>query len=128
MSGLIASLVQTAFGIIQSVDPDIVTPIVYTPGSSSVYDPDTGLVTNSTSPITLTSVISKFGENEIDAEVVVATDGRLLISGLSLGSITPNHTDTLVSTDINGAATTWKVVRVLGVPTNGLWKIHIRRV
>ena len=128
MTGFIAPLLQTAMGILKGVDPSLVTNTVYTPGGTAVYDTTTGAVTVGATTYTFDAVYTKFGENDIDALVVVSTDARLLVAGLDLGGHVPDHTDTMVSTDVYGNVTKWKVVRVMGVPTSGFWKIHVRRV
>ena len=129
MSGsFITSLVQQAFKVLPTVDASLVQSSIYTQGGQATYNPTTGVVTNTSSTKTFNGVFTKFGEDEKDSQVVVATDSRLLIAALDLGNIVPNHTDTVSSTDAFGNVTKWKVMRVMGVPTSGFWKLHVRRV
>lgn len=134
----IASLIKNAM---DTTLGDLASQIVYTQQTSATYDPATGVVTAATAALTFNGVLSKFDNKEADtkfttthtlANVVNATDAKVICSSSDL-TVMPQTDDTLTSQSLlngvpSGAITTWKVVRVLGVPGTGVWNVHIREI
>ena len=114
-------LIQNAFTILDGLA--LLDDVVYTPGGTQTYDPVTGTVANTAPTVKFKAAFTRFGETEVDSQVVVTTDSKMLVAAADMQGIEPSHNDTLVSKGIK-----WKVLRTLGVPTNGFWRIQVRRV
>lgn len=91
--------------------------------NASTYDPTTGRVTRSdTTHPDIPMVLAKFRINEMDQQIVVATDLKALIAAKNLAA-TPKVQDRIHLSD----GRNFMVERVLGVPGDSLHILHIRR-
>lgn len=122
MANPFAALTQNLAQIGIGIAGDLAATVVYTPGGDPTYDPVSGTSTSSVTPISLRAVISRFGFNESDAQVVLLTDARMICAALDL-PIDPSQNDILTA-----KGKTWKVVRSMGVPGDALFKLHIREI
>ncbi len=126
----IAGLVSLAIGLTGDLSP----VIVYRRHTGTTYDVKLGKpVDNFTdygaSPgSALKGTLARFSESERDSEVNVLTDQKILIAFADLERLgfpagaEPSHNDDII---INGVK--WDVRRVLGVPGNSLYILHIRK-
>ena len=112
--------IQQAFATLAAMG--LTDSVTYTPGGTTTYNPSTGAVTNTAATLSFNAAFTRFGETELDSSIIISTDAKMLVAGSDL-AVTPSNTDTLVAKGIK-----WKVIKTLGVPTNGFWKIHVRRV
>jgi hypothetical protein len=122
MSGF-ASLIQGLVKTAITIADDLASQVVYTYVSGApVYDPATGATTTPTTTYAFTAVISKFGQNEADNNVVIATDAKMVCSTLDL-PVEPTVSDTMAANGKN-----WSIQRELGTPGNAARIVHIREV
>lgn len=97
---------------------------VYIKKGERVYDTATRTYTSTdTSYADVPMVFAKFKIDEMDGEVVSATDQKAIIAALDL-PVTPSSQDQIRDED----GITYNVERLLGVPGSSLYILHIRRV
>jgi len=68
-------------------------------------------------------VFANFAIEEVDATVIVQTDMKAIISAQDL-TATPAENDRITDT----AGIEWNVIKIMGVPGDSLWLVHVRRV
>ena len=134
---LARSLAQTAMSIVG----DLAVAVIYTPAGTLVYDPVGGGTTNSSNSLPLFfGVLTRFTTEEMNetnnsmsarklSVIVKPTDAKLICAALDMG-IQPTIKDTLVTIDSTTQGypvrKSWIVARVLTLPGNPMFKLHIR--
>jgi hypothetical protein len=134
---LVQGLAQTAI----QIAGDLCVAVAYNPTGTIGYNPTTGAIVNSGTQITgINGLLVRFTDDEVNqvnnsvsdrrlVGVVNPTDMKLLLAALDLG-VQPNINDTLITTDtsVQGSPQikTWKVVRIMSLPGNPLYKLHCR--
>jgi len=119
---LIRDLVSNAFVTLDDLAPTI----TYVSVTAPAYNPETGAITETTAEHEVKGVLARFGLNELDGEVIVTTDMKVLIPAKDL-PVNPNENDRIIAT-VNGAEKTYNVQRILGVPGESLHMLHVREV
>lgn len=99
---------------------DIPISVTYTQVSPGGYSADTGVMTETTTSVTLTALITKFEQERINAGLQQETDRQMLIAGKDL-SITPKPQDR-----VNFESTNYEVTKVERDPVTALFKITLR--
>lgn len=119
LKALVNGLVGNAFDILDDLK-SIVTVVQRTGG---VYDPITGASAEANTTIPdIRAALVKFKEDERDDEVITLTDMKCLIPADGL----PINFLFTINDEIIDGATTWDVVRYLGVPGQSLHILHVR--
>jgi hypothetical protein len=116
-SALAQGLAKTAIGIAGDLAPTVVYTAVAGP---PVYTPATGATVTPTKTYTFNAILAKFGQNELDSNMVIATDAKLIVAALDL-PVEPTTMDSMV---ILGK--TWSMQREVGTPGQALRVLHIR--
>lgn len=116
--GLAQSLAQKGMAIAGT----LLDTIVYNSVSSSTYDPNLGVIGETTKTYTFGAVIARFGSKEIDGKDILPTDARMTVAYLDL-PVEPKPYDNFM---LKGRV--WKPVKVLSPPGNPIWTIQIRAV
>jgi len=119
---LIRDLVSNAFVTLDDLAPTA----TYVAVSDPQYNPETGAVIETTASHPVPAVFSRFGINELDDEIIVVTDMKVLIPAKDLPA-NPNENDRITGT-VNGQTKTFNVQRILGVPGESLHILHVREV
>lgn len=101
---------------------DLAPTITYRSVSSTTYDPASGNMVETYKDYPVKAVLTSFSLDEKDNSVVVTTDQKCLIASADL-PVTPNKDDKVIS-----KGKTWNVLRIMGVPGESLYKIHVREV
>lgn len=116
MKKLVSDMVTTAFEIVG----DLQDTVVFKQRNPSTYDPVTDTMTEPFTTTTFLGVFARFRATEVDASVVTLTDAKLLFPADRLQTA-PKVTDTLTMKGKN-----WEVHRIMSVPGDSLYKLHIR--
>lgn len=126
----IAGLVSLAIGLTGDLSPGV----VYRRHTGTSYDIKLGRPVDTFTDYgaapgpSLKGTLARFSESERDSEVNVLTDQKILIAFADLERLgfpagaEPSQNDDII---INGVK--WDVRRVLGVPGNSLYILHIRK-
>lgn len=115
---LIKGLVNNAFSILG----DLAEDVTFKSLGSVTYNTTTGATTRAETNTTVKAVLARFRIDELDSQVVVMTDMKLLIPAEQLP--TPPKINDIVT----AKSKEWTVVRILGVPGESLHIVHIREV
>lgn len=118
MARLVKQLVGTAFDVIDDLAPA---------GSISrdtgdVYDVSTGTVTNNAVAVPIKQIIpTRFKATELDDSVDVSTDAKFIVYAPDL-PFTPENDDRITFNSND-----WNIVKVMGVPGESIWVLHVRQ-
>lgn len=118
---LVDTQVSNALKIVGDL-ANVVTLVKRSPG---VYDPDIGEST----PVTvsypgITCAMPGFSAEEKDTDIIILTDKKGLIARLDL----PDGVEIEKNDEIHQGSVKWDVRRVLSVPGDSLYKLHLRKV
>ena len=121
LADLVSTLVKDNFEVLGDLRETVDYVSVVDTGT---YDP----VTDTTSPTTQTVanikiVGSRFKVNEIDSSVNSLTDKKYIIPAKLIIGVTPSTNDYIM----DATSTRWNVQKVMGVPGNGVWILHVRQ-
>lgn len=117
-----SQLIKTAVsGAMKSLG-DLAPSVTYRRVTPGTYDPQTGVINQTVQEYVVSAVLTSFSLNELDASIVVVTDMKCLIAASDL-PIMPTEHDQIVA-----KGKTWEVIRLMGVPGDSLYKIHVREV
>tara|TARA_R100000734_G_C3281281_1_gene74836 strand:+ start:263 stop:625 length:363 start_codon:yes stop_codon:yes gene_type:complete len=114
------SAIQSATNSAFNALGDIPTSVTYTQVSAGGYNATTGATTETTLELTLTALITKYEQENINAGLAQTTDRQMLIPGKDL-SITPKPQDR-----VNFDSRDYEVYKVERDPVTALYKLHIR--
>lgn len=103
---------------------DLAEVVTLVKHNGSVYDPAVGKPVESTSEYPgIRAVLPKFSSQEKDDEVVILTDRKCLIAAYDLpAGVVPSENDEIVT-----PTATWDIRRILGVPGDSLYILHVRK-
>lgn len=119
LKGLILDLVSQAFTIVD----DLAVVATFVQHTGSTYDAASGATTEATTLFpNIKMVMPKFSAEEKDDEVKIFTDSKCLIPAKDL-PVVPNIND-----EITTATASWDVIRILGVPGDSLYILHVRKI
>lgn len=119
--GLADIFKDAAEAIIEAFD-DIPVSVTYVQKGAATYTPATGAVTSTDTEYTTTAIFDEYEMDEIDNNVVRATDKLAYIAANDL-DVTPVVDDEI--TDANSV--TWQVVNVRSDPADALWVLQLRK-
>lgn len=117
-----ASLIKGLVSNAMTTVGDLAPVVTYRQVIGADYDPETGTMVENTKDYSVKGVLASFSLSEKDANVVVTTDQKLLVAAADL-PVRPAQNDRVI---ISGKF--WNVMRLLGVPGESLYIIHIREV
>jgi hypothetical protein len=124
--GFKSLLEQQVQGVMQILGQDdgLAPFCVYVEKGARSYDTDTRTYsTVDTNHTNIPMVLAKFKIDEMDDEVVSATDLKAIIAKLDI-PVDPKTQDQII--DDKGA--TYNVERLMGVPGESLYILHVRKV
>lgn len=120
----LSSVIQKAAAAAFAAVGDLKGVGTYHFAGTSVYDTDTGAVTESggrnISNVDL--VLTKYSSREIDGEVILATDRKAIVLQSALGTLVPKTTDSIM---ISGVS--WKIVSIGQDAAGATWIFQLRR-
>lgn len=119
-------LKQQVQGVMQILGQDdgLAPFVTYVETGARTYNTTTRTYSSSdTDHDEVPAVLAKFKVDEMDEEVVSATDLKVLIAALDL-PVTPKSQDQIRTAD----GTVYNVERLLGVPGDSLHILHVRKV
>lgn len=123
---LLEQQVQGAMAILGQVD-GLAPEISYVEKGARAYNATTRTYTSvDTTHTGVPAVMSKFKVDEQDEKVVSSTDFKCIVAALDL-SVTPKSQDQIVVAS-GIAAGTYNVERLMGVPGDSLYILHVRKV
>jgi hypothetical protein len=118
---LVDSMVSNALSTIG----DLANVVTLVKRGAGVYDPDTGETTPSTvSYPDITCAMPGFSAEEKDTDIIILTDKKGLIARLDL----PVGVEIEKNDEIHQGSVKWDVRRILSVPGDSLYKLHLRKV
>lgn len=119
---LIQGLVVDAIDILD----DLNKTFTYRQYLGQVYDPVSGQNVVTFNDIeNVKAPFTKFKMDEVDNEVNTLTDTKAVVPALSLPGVTePSENDVIITSE----GERWNVRRLLGVPGESVFLIHVRRV
>ena len=105
-------------------DDGLAPNCVYVQKGSRAYDTSTRTYSSvDTSYPDVPAVLAKFSIEEMDDEVISATDLKVIIAALDL-PVLPKTQDQVVT----DTGETYNVERLMGVPGDSLYILHVRKV
>jgi len=116
MRALVADAVVTAFDIIG----DLKQTATYTRKTNPTFDPVTDTMTVTNAVTTIQGVKSRFSAAEAKDEVNTLTDAIFIFKAADI-TFEPSKNDTITI-----GSTIWSVHRIMSVPGDLIWKLHIR--
>ena len=118
LAAIMRQVVGTAFDVIDDIAP----AGTITRNSTASYSVATGQDTPDGAPIGIDQIIpTRFRAKEIDGSVNIATDSKFIMQTSDL-PFTPENGDMIT---FNGGE--WNVVKVMGVPGESIWILHVRK-
>ena len=124
---LLEGQVQGVMAILGQVD-GLAPEITYVETGSRTYDTATRTYSSvDTNHPNVPAVLAKFKVDEMDDEVVSKTDFKCIIAALDL-PVAPKSQDQIVVPAGLSTAGTYNVERLMGVPGDSLYILHVRKV
>jgi hypothetical protein len=118
-------LIETSVSNALKIVGDLALVVSIIKKGPPVYNPDTGTTTPTTTELPgIRCLMPGFSVEEKDSEVVILTDKKGLIARLDL----PEGFEIEKNDEIHAGAEKWDVRRILSVPGDSLYKLHLRKI
>lgn len=119
------ALVEQQVSNAMKIVGDLADVVTLVKRSEGTYDPDTGTTVPATVEYPgIRCIMPGFSAEEKDDEILILTDKKGLIARLDL----PAGVEIEEHDELHQGAVKWDVRRILSVPGDSLYKLHLRKV